>query len=409
MAWWASCGLCAGSADNELRFQGDHVSQLTVLPNSVLLGRTKPRAAAVAATKAAATIATAAAKVAAAKAAEPGAGGDADKVMPMAPTVSDASTPSTRDCPEGGRSDRGCAPSEPPNSNDDSNDELGDSEVECPCPDVRAQLSSVDLAWVAALETELGAEDIEAVRRLLVPGEALESCLLRFLRPKGGKAKAAAKALRAHIAWHVSVRPAELAEMTPWEAAGCDEALIRTYLPTWHQGIDRLGRPIVITCYGKFRVKPLLDAGLTADRIIRAQIRNSEITARLCGEQSSRLGRDVHNALVIIDAEDLDPQVCCSKIAFELARGFANLDQEHYPDRMGQLFLINAPPTVHRFYRACSWIFPERERQRVQIFGERKLWEPALLELVDADQLPPQCGGTQATAHASAEPGSSSN
>jgi len=247
-----------------------------------------------------------------------------------------------------------------------------------------------------ALKEELGDADMEAVKSILVPGELLESCLLRFLRPHGLRVRTAAALLRAHLTWRQEMRPKELANLSQGEVAGCDQALLQSYMPTWHQGFDRQGRPVIISHYGKFRFKPVLDAGVTVERILRLHVRNSEVTARLCGEQSQKLGRDISNALIIMDLEGLDTNNLRTWAAFQWARGLAKIDQEHYLDRMGQLLIINAPSYVHFFFQSTSWMLPEKARRRVQIFATREQWLPVLHELIEPSELTPEYGGTRA-------------
>mmetsp|Transcript_6679 Transcript_6679/g.15240 ORF Transcript_6679/g.15240 Transcript_6679/m.15240 type:complete len:191 (+) Transcript_6679:1-573(+) len=180
--------------------------------------------------------------------------------------------------------------------------------------------------------------------------------------------------------------------MASGEICGCPDELLDRYMPTWHQGYDKVGRPVVFSHYGKFRFKPVLDAGVTVEKILRLHVRNSEVTARLCGEQSRKLGRDIPNALIIIDTEGWDPSNL-RKAALDWAKGIARIDQEHYVERMGHMMIINAPSSVYFFMRAISWLLPERTRDQVQVFAGREQWIPALLERVDADQLPPEYGG----------------
>lgn len=261
-------------------------------------------------------------------------------------------------------------------------------------PNVRSLLSSSELAVVQGLERELGEDGIKSVRDILVPGEALESCLLRFLKHQSLRVRPAAKALRAHLEWRASTKLADLVELTPGEICGCTDELLDRYMPTWHQGYDRLGRPVVFSHYGKFRFGPVLEAGVTVEKILQLHARNSERTARLCGKQSSMLDRDISTALIVVDAEGLDPNNLRHRAALEWMRGFARIDQEHYPERLGQFFIINAPSCVQYFYNAASWFLPQKSRNLVRIFGGREAWEPALLDLVDASELPPEYGGS---------------
>jgi len=269
-----------------------------------------------------------------------------------------------------------------------------DAPIALPVPDVRGMLSEEDLKTVQALEEELGPEAIKDLHKTLVAGEAVESCLLRFFRLNHDKIRPTAKTIRAHLTWWDTMRPDLLIKMTPGEASGMTDELVNNYMPTWHQGYSKDGHPVMFTHYGKFRTKPLHDAGVTADHILKLQVWNSERAARLCGEQSSKLNKDLWNSIVVIDTAGLDPQVAFHKISLELARGFTKIDQEHYPDRMHRLIVINAPSTVQYFYRMSAWIFPERERRRVQILADREQWKPVLLQLIDEDQLPECYGGT---------------
>jgi len=138
-----------------------------------------------------------------------------------------------------------------------------------------------------------------------------------------------------------------------------------------------------------------LEAGVTVEKILQLHVRNSEHTARLCGKQSSKLGRDISTALIVIDAEGLDPKNLRHRAALEWMRGLAKIDQEHYPERLGQMLIINAPSCLHYFYNAASWILPQKARSLVHIFGGRETWEPVLLELVDASELPLRYGGSK--------------
>mmetsp|Transcript_71905 Transcript_71905/g.233737 ORF Transcript_71905/g.233737 Transcript_71905/m.233737 type:complete len:397 (+) Transcript_71905:101-1291(+) len=310
----------------------------------------------------------------------------------------DGSTPcSTADVGSG--SSGGEAASSPTDQDCQEDENQNCQEVDEPAdairaPEVRAQLSDKDLAAVKALEIELGESGVDIVRAALVPGEALESCLMRFLRASDMKPRPAAKALRAMLAWRATARPDELASRSAGDVAGCPEELLDQYMPTWHQGFDKKGRPVIFSHYGKFRFGPVLEAGVTVEKIMQLHVRSSEHTARLCGEQSSKLGHDISNALIIMDTQGWDSNNLKSKGAFDWARGMAKSDTEYYPERMGQLIIINAPSSVNYFYRAVSWALSEKARDKIKIFAGREQWEPALLELVDASQLSPEYGGS---------------
>mmetsp|Transcript_69341 Transcript_69341/g.225110 ORF Transcript_69341/g.225110 Transcript_69341/m.225110 type:complete len:187 (-) Transcript_69341:40-600(-) len=172
--------------------------------------------------------------------------------------------------------------------------------------------------------------------------------------------------LRAHIAWRKHAGLAELVLVSAGDVVGTD--IIEHYLPTWHQGCDRQGRPVVFTHYGRFRCRPVLEAGITVEQLGRLHVRNSEIVARRCGLQSAKLGRDITSSLLIIDAEGLDSRSMWTRASFDWVRGVVTIEMEHYPDRMGQVVVINAPASVNCFFKA-------------------------LLQLVEASELPSDYGG----------------
>lgn len=265
--------------------------------------------------------------------------------------------------------------------------------VEVVAPNVRAQLPAKDLRAVEMLEAEFNEDEIHTIRQALVPGEAMESFFLRFSNGCHKKPRAAAKAIRTMLDWRHKVAPLHLTQLNPGTVCGCANELIEQFMPTWHEGYDRQGRPLIFTHYGKFRFGPILEAGVTIEKILDLHVRNSERTAQLCGQQSYMLGRDISNALIVMDTEGWDSQNLRTSGALQWARGIARIDQEYYPERMGKLFIINAPPSVFYFYKLVSWLIPEKARNQVKIFAGREQWVPALLEHIDASELPPQYGG----------------
>jgi len=254
------------------------------------------------------------------------------------------------------------------------------------------QASKPEATALERLRAALSMEELKAATQALVPGESLDSCLLRFIRHKDLKPVEAAKALRADLAWRASVDPGGLADMKPEEVAECDIRVLQKYMPTWHQGFDRSGRPLMFAHYGKFRFPPVLQH-TSVDKLLKLHIHNSERTARLCGLQSAQLGREICGVVTVVDAEGWDSHNLWVKASYAWAQGMATIDQEHYPERLGQMFIINAPQVVYHFWKVIQYVLPERTRERVKLYSGRDKWLPKLLELVDPEELPPEYGG----------------
>merc|ERR1719221_700246 len=128
--------------------------------------------------------------------------------------------------------------------------------------------------------------------------------------------------------------------------------------------------------------------------MMRVHIHNSERTASLCGQQSEKLGREISDALIVVDATGWDPYNLLCRGTYQWAHQMAQMDAEHYPSRLKAMLVINSPSVVYHFWKNIKWILPEQKRRTVHILGGRDEWVPRLLELVDQGELPPEYGGT---------------
>jgi len=258
---------------------------------------------------------------------------------------------------------------------------------------LREVLPKHELAAMQALEAELGTADLERIRASLWPGEATDSCLLRWLGCHSNRVHPTAKALRAHLAWREVKRPGELALLVGEEVVGSPREVLSHFFPMWHQGEDRFCRPLTYNHIGRFNFDEMQGAGITPETFLQLQMQGYETMARRCGEQSRKHGRHISESLLILDAEGLDPQVLCRRIAVDWSFQLARMVQDHYPDRMGQVVIINAPAAVHAFWTSVSWLLPKDAKKAVQILGGREQWAPALAELVAERELAADYGG----------------
>lgn len=256
-----------------------------------------------------------------------------------------------------------------------------------------ARTEPISRTAVEELEHELGPFALSTLRRFLVPGETSESCILRFLKARSFNVSAAAKMLTEDLEWRDAYGVSALASQSPTDVLGCDSALLQRYLPQWHQGFDKGGRPVIVKQYGKTRLLPLLEK-TSVDALLRLHTYENEQIARLCGQQTAKLGREISTAVVIVDALGFDPSHLRMPKAFSWGKGMALIDQDHYPERLGLLFIINAPPALYYFWSVLCLVLDKNTQLKVRIFAGRDSWESALLEVVDAAQLPLEYGGS---------------
>jgi len=243
------------------------------------------------------------------------------------------------------------------------------------------------------LQAELGPADCGMVEANLVEGEALESCLLRFLRARGFDIRKAATMLRNDIAWRREFGTSSLLTQTRGEVAGVHEDILWQNLPVWHQCFDKEDRPVIFKHYGKTNLDALLEH-TTLEKLHRLHVYENEETVALCAEQSRRLGRDVSQAVFIIDAAGWNPKALRSTAAVKYAKQMACVDQDHYPERLARVVIINAPYVLSLFWKLLSVVVDAKTQRKVQILVDRQEWIPVLHSFIDPAQLPEDYGGT---------------
>lgn len=262
-------------------------------------------------------------------------------------------------------------------------------------PDMLAESSltaecSVEKRALLSLQAELGRTDLAAVSDVLVPGEALQSCLLRFLRARNFDVGRAAAMLRKDLDWRKSVNPKLLMTRRPEEVTGCHAELLQKYgSNTTHQGFDRQGRPVVFKNFGQYRIQKLLHDS-SVEKLKLLHIAENENAMHLCGAQSVKLGQEITEVVYIIEAAGWDPMNLLSLSALSQAQFMATVDQDHYPERLATVIVINAPSVVYRFWQVIMKFVDVKTRNKVQIYAKREQWIPVLEKLMETSQLAPE-------------------
>lgn len=262
------------------------------------------------------------------------------------------------------------------------------------------------------------------------PGESEEAMLTRFLQARKLSATKAADFLAEDQAWRAEERVDELRERPAAEILGCDPALFQAVLPHTLPavGVDRHGRPLVIKHFG-------------AQCVLRSMKQHTDLE-HLC-RYSWWLNEQYHSQLmklgatkwtVVVDAKGWYPSLfdktACEPLTLEpkgagrfaapaasrcavqqrprrqlhdclrWADGFlksaASIDQNHYPERLAHVVIVNAPRLLAACYRVIQRWLDEETRQKIVIISEG---DPAaararLDALIEPSQLPAQYGGT---------------
>ena len=115
---------------------------------------------------------------------------------------------------------------------------------------------------------------------------------------------------------------------------------------------------------------------------------------RLTYTKSKVTGLNVENFLVVIDVSGWHLGLA-NQHAYTFIKALIQTDSEHYPERLGQLIVINAPNMFSMAWRVIEGFMNDIQKRKIQIHGiNQEEWLPHLLSLIDMDQIPEQYGGT---------------
>lgn len=165
------------------------------------------------------------------------------------------------------------------------------------------------------------------------------------------------------------------------------EHVYEALTPHLDRGYDKMGRPVYIERSGKVNVNNLLKV-LTPDMIIRRHIRHQELVLQRMKE--SPVDPNIEKQTVILDLKSLSLRP--DSVGMKLFKKTIDIDQNYYPERLGNMIIINAGILFRALWRLISaWVDPVT-KEKFHIYGAD--YQDKLQKYIDADQLPPQYGGT---------------
>nr|CAH0109449.1 unnamed protein product [Daphnia galeata] len=159
-------------------------------------------------------------------------------------------------------------------------------------------------------------------------------------------------------------------------------------------GLDRFGCPVYVCCIGRMDFKALLLC------ITRKQCWNfiawkfESLTLSL-HEARKQTGENIDGYTILMDFEGLALRQYTCKPAMETVIETMKCFLLNYPDHLRRVFALNAPKFFPYLFTILKPFVPQTDIPKIKIFGrDRKQWTSALLEEIDADQLPAFYGGT---------------
>ena len=233
-------------------------------------------------------------------------------------------------------------------------------------------------------------------------GETVEQLALRFLRARNFRAAAAFGMLRRDVKWREDVaRLRLLRKAAPRSVIGLDggapgrhdrPALSDVGRGPGSPGPARLLQTVWLLEARRARIEARSDACRLQG--VPDVCAGSGFHAAL-GRASERTGRSIEQVVVVLDARDLRWAwgLPTSKDGLALTHSMIQLDQNFYPERLGQLFIVNTNANVTKAWEFLSRVVDRRTKDKINILAGPSEHVPVLKAAIGEDQLAREYGG----------------
>jgi hypothetical protein len=161
--------------------------------------------------------------------------------------------------------------------------------------------------------------------------------------------------------------------------------------PHYHYGHDKLGRPFYIERSGEVKVDKLWKDGLLGQKDFeRRHFLHLEYMSLRIDHAKQRYGNHVSQLIQIMDLKGLS--IFGDSRGMTLFQDALRIDQNCYPEFLGNLFLINAPWIFRTMWAVIkSWIDPKTAAKFIVLGSD---YTSTLLQYFDKEELPEEYGGT---------------
>jgi hypothetical protein len=216
--------------------------------------------------------------------------------------------------------------------------------------------------------------------------DVIDMVLFRFTRKNAFDVQKTTKAFLNYMKWRNDKNVDKILDS---EFPKSD--IIKQIVPYRYAGYDKAGRPLYIEKTGKLAVSAVTDTRvLTVDEFLQSHIWGMEYMASLAYKMSLTLGKRVDTVCSIIDLEGLGLH---HRNAITVLKSAMDFDSLYYPERLGKIYVINAPWIAPSLYKLVHVFLDEYTKSCVQVvpIADTTTFLP---NVIPADNLPKQYGGT---------------
>ena len=221
------------------------------------------------------------------------------------------------------------------------------------------------------------------------PKESETELLLRHLRARNTKPASAMKMIITDLQWRREKKVLEMRTCPADAVLGCDPAKVQSWFPHGMIGFDYKRRPVVYKNYGSFMPYKLLNEEIlphtTVQKLVDYDI---WVTERLV----TLLPEEAQGFVVVLDLKDWSLWNL-NTTGMWYCKALADAGAPHYPERLGQMWIINAPMVfVGPFGKIKSWL-DKRTQDKIHLLGPIESYRPKLEKAMPWSIIPKVAGG----------------
>ncbi|KAF8794832.1 SEC14-like protein 2 like protein [Argiope bruennichi] len=207
----------------------------------------------------------------------------------------------------------------------------------------------------------------------------------RFLKAREFDLQKAEDMLRKNIAWRKRYNvDTILTDYTPPE-------VLEKYYPVSFIGYDKNGFPVRYIDFATDQ-KGIYNSVKKSD-LVKFSIYKLEQDSELLKAQSQKLGKPITKVSYIYNFEGMTISKATDKTSIELLLLGARIFQDNYPERLKEIYVINAAAYFSIMFSVVKTLAPQLFN-KIYILGAEK-WREELIEVIDADALPAFLGGNK--------------
>jgi len=167
------------------------------------------------------------------------------------------------------------------------------------------------------------------------------------------------------------------------------------YYPIGRTGYDKTGAPLWILRVGKFDIKGMFQCITKKDYMMYCMIYLTENSRRQMKRRNEEMNSNVTYQTFIGDMSDVSMRDMYYKPYLDAGMESTKIMEANYPENLRRLFVINAPRLFTLLFNMVKPMLSQATIEKFRIYGcNQEEWKAALLEDIDADQLPVAYGGT---------------